>query len=114
MARPRNALLSGAGGVVAAAGSALCCAGPVFAVTLGLSGAGLSRFEPLRPYLLALTAASLLIGFWMLDREERAACQPGKPCADPATRRRMRITLWVATILAVLLATSPTWQSLLV
>ena len=108
-----KAALPGGGGVLAAAGSALCCAGPVVAVSLGVSGAGLSAFEPFRPYFLSGTAVFLLAGFWMLDREERAACEPGKACADPAVRRRMKVTLWAATILAVVLATFPTWQTLI-
>jgi len=107
-----KSMMPGMGGVAAAAGSALCCAGPVLAVTLGVSGAGLSRFEPLRPYFLALTAASLVYGFWLLDREEKASCEPGKPCADPVVRKRMKITLWIATVLAVVLATFPSWQGL--
>ena len=108
-----KAALPGVGGVFAAAGSALCCAGPVVAVSLGVSGAGLSAFEPFRPYFLGATAVFLVAGFLMLDREERAACEPGKACADPTVRRRMKITLWVATILAVALATFPTWQTLI-
>lgn len=107
-----KAVLPGAGGVVAAVGSALCCAGPVLAVTLGVSGAGLSRFEPLRPYFLGATALFLVLGFWLLDREEKAACEVGTPCANPVTRRRMKITLWIATGVAVLFATYPSWQSL--
>jgi len=108
-----KAALPGAGGVLAAFGSALCCGGPVIAVTLGVSGAGLSAFEPFRPYFLGATAFFLILGFWMLDREEKAACVPGKPCADPAVRRRMKITLWSATVLAVIFATFPRWQTLL-
>ena len=45
-----KAIMPGVGGVAAAAGSAVCCAGPVIAVSLGVSGAGLSAFEPWRPY----------------------------------------------------------------
>jgi len=82
-------------------------------VTLGVSGAGLSAFEPLRPYFLAATALFLVLGFVLLHREERAACVPGKPCADPVTRRRMKVILWVATGIAVLLATFPRWQTLI-
>ena len=42
-------LLAATGGIAAAVGSALCCAGPLVAVALGLSGAGLAgTFEPLR------------------------------------------------------------------
>lgn len=107
-----KAALPGVGGVFAAAGSALCCAGPVVAVSLGVSGAGLSAFEPYRPYFLFATAAFLVLGFALLDREERAACVPGKPCADPKVRRRMQVMLWIATGIAVALATFPNWQSL--
>ncbi len=81
-----KAVFPGVGGIVAAVGSALCCGGPVIAVTLGVSASGLSAFEPYRPYLLALTAIFLVFGFWQLDREEKAACDPDKPCADPQTR----------------------------
>jgi mercuric ion transport protein len=102
------------GAVVAAGASALCCAGPVLAVAAGVSGAGLaSTFEPLRPYLLAATAGLLLWGFWLLDREERRACEPGKVCASPAVRRRMKLMLWAATLLSVVLVTYPSWQQLL-
>jgi mercuric ion transport protein len=109
----RRTLLAGAGGVGAAFVSALCCAGPLLAVAVGVSGAGLAAtFDPLRPWFLGATAAFLLFGFWMVDREERKACESGKPCADPRTRRRMKIMLWIATGVAVLLATFPSWQTL--
>lgn len=84
------------------------------AALLGVSGAGLAAFEPYRPYFLAATAALLIWGFWQLDREETAACEPGKPCADERTRRRMKVTLWVPTVIAVLFATFPAWQTLLI
>lgn len=104
--------LPGATAVVAAAGSALCCAGPLLAVSVGISGAGLSRFEPLRPYFLGATAFFLVLGFVLLDREEKNACVPGKPCADPDVRRRMKVVLWIATGVAVVFATFPSWQTL--
>jgi mercuric ion transport protein len=109
----RKTLLVGAGGVGAALFSALCCAGPLLAVAAGVSGAGLAAtFDPLRPWFLAVTAGFLLLGFWMVHREEQKACEPGRPCADPQTRRRMKIMLWLATAVAVVLATFPSWQSL--
>lgn len=47
-------VLAAVGSVGAAFASALCCAGPLIAVSLGMSAAGFaSTFEPLRPYLLA-------------------------------------------------------------
>ena len=100
-------------GVTAAVVSALCCAGPVLAVALGVSGAGLSStFEPLRPYFLGSTALFLGGGFFLLHREEEKACEPDKACADPTVRKRMKTMLWVATAIAVLFATFPSWQNL--
>jgi mercuric ion transport protein len=99
------------GGVSAAFASALCCAGPLIAVSLGVSGAGLaSTFEPLRPYLLAGTGLFLGSGFFMLRREERKACDPRKSCADPKVRNRMKVLLWMATAAALIFATYPTWS----
>lgn len=104
--------LTAIGGVGAAFVSALCCAGPILAVTAGVSGAGLaSTFEPLRPYFLGATGLLLGGGFVLLHREEKNACEPGKPCAEPAVRRRMQVVLWIATILAAVFATYPTWSA---
>src|SRR6266511_243138 len=107
-------LLAAGGGVAAAVGSALCCAGPLVAVFLGLSGAGLAAtFEPLRPYFVAATMLFLVLGFVALRREERKACQPGQLCASPTVRRRMNRLLWIATGIAVPLLTFPWWSRFL-
>lgn len=96
--------------VAAAAGSALCCVAPLVAVLLGLSGAGLAAtFEPLRLYFVGGTALALGFGFATLHREERKACEPGKPCASPESRRRMRRWLWAATAIAIAVVTFPWW-----
>lgn len=109
----RKTFLAGAGGVGAAFVSALCCAGPLLAVAAGVSGAGLAAtFEPLRPLFLAATGGFLLLGFFLLHREEKRACDPGRPCADARSRRRMKIALWMATAVAILFATFPRWQGL--
>ncbi len=105
-------VLAAAAGVGTAFVSALCCAGPLIAVTLGVSGAGLaSTFEPLRPYFLGGTVLLLGSGHYLLHREERNACEPGKACADARVRRRMRMMLWAATAAAVVFATYPTWSA---
>lgn len=107
----RRAAAAAGGAVAAAAASALCCAGPLIAVALGVSGAGLARvFEPARPYFVGATVLALAAGHWTLRREERNACEPGMPCADPRTRRTMRWTLWLATVVAAVLATFPAWS----
>jgi hypothetical protein len=82
-------------------------------VAAGASGAGLaSSFEPLRPYFLVATAMLLGLGFYLLRREERNACEPDRPCASPTVRRRMRRMLWTATIISAVFATYPTWSGL--
>ncbi len=99
------------GGVGAAFTSALCSAGPLLDVTAGVSGAGLAaRFEPLRPYFLIATVIMLGAGFYMLYREDQMACEPGKVCADPKVRKWMRSLLWMATGIAVIFGTYPTWS----
>ncbi|MFV1988548.1 MAG: mercuric transporter MerT family protein [Gemmatimonadota bacterium] len=106
-------LTTGVAGVGAAFASALCCAGPILAVAIGVSGAGLaSTFDPLRPYFLGATALFLGLGFFLLHREEKNACEPDKVCADPRVRRRMKIMLWTATVIAVVFASFPSWQNL--
>lgn len=113
MKEDRTTMLLGAGGAGAAVASALCCVGPLLAVVAGVSGAGLAAaIEPLRPFLLVATAGFLLLGFWTVDREERKACEPGRPCAEPQVRRRVKIMLWIATGIAVAGATFPRWQAL--
>lgn len=113
MASPVGKTLLAAGvSVMAAIGSALCCAGPLVAVFLGLSGAGLATtFEPLRPYFVAGTILSLGAGFVVLRREERNACEPGRLCASPRVRRSMKWALWIATVIAIPLLTFPWWST---
>ncbi len=104
-------VLATTGGVAAAVASTLCCAGPLVAVALGLSGAGLAAtFQPLRPYFVAGTVLALSFGFVVLRREERRACEPGTLCASPVARRRMKLALWVATIVSIPLLTFPWWS----
>lgn len=115
MASPTSKTVLAAGaGVAAAIGSALCCAGPLVAVFLGLSGAGLaSTFEPLRPYFIAGTVLSLGAGFAVLRREKRNACEPGRLCASPQVRSRMTWALWIATAIAIPFLTFPWWSPFL-
>ncbi len=106
-------VLAATGGVAAAVASTLCCAGPLVAVAFGLSGAGLAAtFEPLRPFFVTGTGLALGIGFVVLRREERQACQPGTLCASPIVRRRMKWALWIATIVSIPLLTFPWWSKL--
>ena len=99
------------GAVGAAIASALCCAGPLVAVALGFSGAGLAAtFDPLRPYFVGGTVVFLGLGFTAVYREDRKACEPGTLCASPVARRRMKLWLWIATAVAIPFATFPWWS----
>lgn len=63
------------GGVGAAAGSALCCAGPIIAVAAGVSAAGMTAtFEPMRPWFLGATALLLALGFYQVYTTPAEAC----------------------------------------
>lgn len=107
-------LLAAAGAVVAAFGAALCCIGPIVFVTLGV-GAGLaSTFEPLRPVFSVLAVLGLGFGFYALYGRPEAACAPGGSCEVPRNRRRDKILLWGATLLAVVLWSFNYWSLLLV
>lgn len=109
-----KAVLAATGGVAAAVASALCCAGPLVAVALGVSGAGLAAtFEPLRPYFVAGTVLALGSGFVVLRREDKRACEPGTLCASPIARRRMKRALWIATIVSIPLLTFPWWSKII-
>ncbi len=100
-----------AGAVGTAFASALCCAGPLIAVTLGVSGAGLaSTFEPLRPYFLVGTGLLLVVGHVGLRREEAGECEQDTACAKPGALRRGKLMLWIATGVAFVFATYPTWS----
>ena len=117
LAKPdaRAGLLASAGAVLAAFGAALCCVGPLIFVTFGV-GAGLaSTFEPLRPLFTALTVLGLGIGFYVVyRREDKEACGPDGSCAYPRSRRRDKVLLWSATVIAVVLWSFNYWSILLV
>jgi hypothetical protein len=84
--------------------------GPLIFALLGLGGAGLLvKFEPYRPYFMAITFALLGTGFYFTYRRPRVAASgdgtgaDGASCDCPAprTNRAGRIMLWVATVLVV-------------
>ncbi len=115
MAEWLKAAAPAVGGVVAAGFSALCCAGPIVAATLGVSGAGFgATFEPLRPWFLAATVVFLAVGFYGVYSTPPEACVGRGRCAtlDDALRkrRRERAMLWTATLLAGAFASFPTWS----
>lgn len=110
-----KAAVPSVGGVVAAGFSALCCAGPILAVTLGVSGAGFgATFEPLRPWFLAAATVFLAVGFYGVYATPPEACVERGRCAtlDDALKKRKKekVMLWTATLLAAAFVSFPTWS----
>lgn len=115
-------LFASIGAVGAALLGSLCCVGPLLFVTFGV-GAGLaSTFEPLRPVFGVLMLGGLARGFYTVygrkPKADKAAtdpdCAAGSACAVPRNRRRDRVILWSATVLALILWSFPTWSTLFV
>ena len=95
--------------MLAAVAASLCCTLPLIAVIAGISAAGISGlFAAWRPYLLALTAALLALGFYFSYRKvNQASCEPGAACEYPAAGRYGRLGLWLATAFVILFAAFP-------
>lgn len=99
------------GAFIAAAAASVCCIGPLIVIGFGGGGAwasSFSFFEPIRPYLLVLTAGLLAYSFyriyWKAKTEE---CEPGAVCADPRTHKINKISLWTVTILVIAMFSVP-------
>ena len=108
----RTRFLAG-GALGAAVAASICCIGPLVLAVAGLGGGALLlRFTPLRPFFLIATAL-LLAGAFVLTYRRRNVCEPGAACADPRARRFQRSSLWIATLLVVLLAAFPYYATYL-
>ena len=63
---------------------------PLLLFMLGISGAwigNLAALEPYQPYFLAAAAAFLGIGYYLVYRRPKAACDDGQACARPLPNR---------------------------
>lgn len=110
-----KANLPALGGVAAAAVSALCCTGPIMAVTLGVSATGFAAtFEPMRPWFLGATALFMGVGFYGVYAHPAESCIGKGRCTTVEEalrkRRREKTMLWTAAVLAGAFATFPTWS----
>jgi len=97
--------LVAAGGILAALGAASCCVVPFALFMLGVSGAwigNLTALEPYQPLFVAVAAACLGYGFYLVYRKPSAACAEGSYCASPSSSRLAKIGLWVATVVVII------------
>lgn len=96
---------------LSALAASLCCIGPLVAVGLGVSGAGLSYLrilEPFRPWLAGMAILSLGYAFFNVYRKRAAwECEEDADCALPAGEKFNRRFLWIAAVLVIGLVLFP-------
>lgn len=99
------------GGVLAAIGASLCCAGPFVLLMLGISGSWISTlaaFDPFRPYFIVLVVGLFLWAGWKVYRP-LDQCRPDGFCSVADNRRRYRMVFWLTSLIAAMLVSSPYW-----
>src|SRR5258708_11342388 len=92
---------------LAAIVGSLCCVAPLVLITVGVSGAWISRLkalEPYRPIFIGVMGGFLVLAFRQLYVVP-VRCAPGEACANPRLQRPQRQIFWVVFIrLAALIA----------
>ena len=110
----RVARIGMAASIATAFGASICCIGPIVAVMFGMTSlAALAKYEPLRPLFGGVTAVLLAVAFYTTYRRPAAACEPGSVCVTrgvDGVQKINRIVLWLATAVAVIVFTFPTWS----
>ena len=101
------------GSVLAVVVASLCCIGPLVAALLGLGAfSAAAAFEPVRPYLLGLTALLLAAGFYLTYRRRDVRCEDGT-CTVQRASRTSKVLLWIVTFVVTAFAASPYWSAAL-
>ena len=96
----------GLAGAVAAVFAALCCIGPSTVAVLGAGGAlAAASLAPYRPYLLIISLAMILYGFWRAYRNT-GINREGIACPT-RIGRFSRKALWLAAIVWIAAALLP-------
>ncbi len=111
----RVARIGMAASIATAFGASVCCIGPIVAVMFGMTSlAALAKYEPLRPIFAVVTVALLAVAFYATYKQTAAECEPGSVCATQGPDRVQkinRIALWIATAVALVVFTFPTWSA---
>jgi mercuric ion transport protein len=103
-------------GVLAAIVGSLCCVAPLVLLTLGISGAWISRLTALdccRPIFIGVTLIFMSLAFRQLYIVP-ALCAPGEACASPRLQRRQRQIFWVIVVMLAALIAFPWCAPLLI
>jgi hypothetical protein len=87
----------------------LCCIGPWAVALFGVPGAvALARFQPARPYILAVAGVLLILAFWQVYKP---APKTGAPCDTKRRSVWLQSALWIsaALFLAAVFADQLQW-----
>lgn len=99
----RGSRLAAAGALAGALLASSCCVVPLVLFFLGVSGAwigNLTVLEPYKPIFLIFTAGFLGYGYYHVYFRSAPPCEEDGACARPVRRRLVRVSLWIATLLA--------------
>nr|WP_297350146.1 mercuric transporter MerT family protein [uncultured Glaciecola sp.] len=99
------------GGLVAAIGAGLCCAGPLILLLLGISGSWISNLtllEPFRPIFIFMVVSAFGFAGWKIYRPIEE-CADDTACAVPQVRRGRQAMFWISLLIALLFVTSNYW-----
>jgi mercuric ion transport protein len=104
--RVRNVLLTGG---AAAFLASTCCLGPLFLITLGLSGAwigNLTALEPYRPVFILVALVALLFA-WRGIWRSTSTCAPGQVCAVQRSTRSYKLLFGMVAFLVIVALAFP-------
>lgn len=104
MAQEKQGAAALAAGGIAAILASACCLGPLVLVSIGLSGAWISKLqalEPYRPLSIAVAVLALLLAYRRIYRPA-ADCAPGEFCAALKIRRIYKIVFWLVALLVLI------------
>ena len=99
------------GGLLAAVGASVCCAGPLLLLMLGISGSwisALTAFDPFRPYFTAIVIGLFIWAGWQVHLPIEQ-CPEGSVCAIPEKRKQYQIMYWAVLSASLILVLSPYW-----
>ena len=91
-----------AGGLAAVLAST-CCLGPLVLISIGVSGAWISKLtvlEPYQPIFVGAAVIALLLA-WRRIWRPASACDPGQVCAIPQVNRAYKLLFWAVVALVI-------------
>jgi mercuric ion transport protein len=108
---PKSSNASIIGGLLAAIGAGLCCAGPLVLLLLGISGSWISNLTLLEPYrpLFIIVVIGLFTFAGRKIYRPIEDCEDGSACAVPKIRKSRQSIYWLTVVIAFVFVTSNYW-----